>query len=202
MAVQSLKNKKTKEEDKKDTDGCFNLKKLLDDKLKELTDLKGILESRAKDKAKETLRWAVKGTSTGDTLALIEKAEKEYGRLKKLYEECTLEFEGRGFKGIIVDSSLNDKSILEKVKIEKTYQSGDWTLHDVLVGKNQVSDLPKYLADGPWYINLWEPGKDDVKVVFKNKVFDIKFSDKSTWVDAVAYGKSIGIPEISFIHRG
>lgn len=99
------------------------------------------------------------------------------------------------YKGTIIENSLSDKSILDKIKIEKTYQSDDWILHDVFVEENQIFELSKYLADGPWYIHLWEPGKDDVKVIFKNKVFTIKFSDKSTWVDAVSYGKSIGIPE-------
>ncbi len=99
------------------------------------------------------------------------------------------------YKGTIIESSLTDKSILAKVQIQKTYQSGDWILHDVLVEAELISELSKYLADGPWYIHLWESGKDDVKVVFKDKIFDVKFSDKSTWTDAVAYGKSIGIPD-------
>lgn len=99
------------------------------------------------------------------------------------------------YNGTIIENSLSDKSILDKVKIEKTYQSDDWILHDVLVDEKQIAELPKYLADGPWYIHLWELGKDDVIVVFKNMTFTIKFSDKTTWVDAVAFGKSIGIPE-------
>ena len=31
-------------------------------------------------------------------------------------------------------------------------------------------------------------------ILFKGKRFEIKFSDKSTWKDAVNYGLSIGIP--------
>ncbi|MFA6549677.1 MAG: hypothetical protein WCT39_07120 [Candidatus Margulisiibacteriota bacterium] len=99
------------------------------------------------------------------------------------------------YKGTIIENSLVDKSILEKVKIEKTHQSDDWTLHDVLVTEEQIEELPKYLADGPWYIHLWKPNDDNIEVVFKNKTFTIKFSDKSTWAEAIAYGKSIGIPE-------
>lgn len=38
-------------------------------------------------------------------------------------------------------------------------------------------------------------GGDEVKVVFREKIFSIKFTDKSTWKDAVTHGKSIGIPE-------
>ncbi len=194
LAAQSLKNKKTKE-DKKDGSQCFDIKKLLDKKLKELTDLRGRLESKAQGVAREKVRESVRGTPTGEMLALVEKAEKEYGRLKKLYEECIVEFGGHIFKGTIIENSLKDKGALDKVKIEKTYQSGDWVLYDVFVNGDQIPELSRSLADGPWYIHLWEPGKDDVKVIFKDKIFNIKFSDKSTWVDALAYGKSIGIPD-------
>lgn len=98
-------------------------------------------------------------------------------------------------KGTIVENSLANKSILDIVKIEKTWQDGSWTLHNVLVDEDAAKKLGDYLADGPWYIHFWEPGKDDVLVVYKGKNFSIKHSDKSTWSDAVAYGRSIGIPE-------
>ena len=97
-------------------------------------------------------------------------------------------------KGTIVENSLADKEILKKIIIEKTYQEGDWTLHNVWVDEEQISGIAKSLADGPWYVHFWQPGQDDVIVIFKNKTFSIKFSDKSTWVDAVTHGKSLGIP--------
>jgi hypothetical protein len=99
------------------------------------------------------------------------------------------------YRGTIIENSLADKEILKKVTIEKKYQSGSWILYDVLVGEDLIQELSKSLADGPWYIHLWIPGKDAVKVIYKNKVFSITFSEKSTWNDAVAYGKSIGIPD-------
>ena len=98
------------------------------------------------------------------------------------------------YKGTIVENSLSDKSILDKVKIKKKYQSGDWTLYDIGIEESQISELTLALADGPWYIHLWQLGSDDVIVIFKNKTFHIKHSDQSTWSDAVTYGKSIGIP--------
>ncbi len=97
-------------------------------------------------------------------------------------------------KGTIVENSLVDKSILSEIKIEKTWQSGNWILHNVLVEEETAKQIGNYLADGPWYIHFWEPGKDDVLVVYKGKNFSIKHSDKSTWSEAVAYGQSIGIP--------
>lgn len=101
------------------------------------------------------------------------------------------------YKGTIIENSLADKSILHEVKITKTWQSksGNWTLHNVLVNENQISKLSNSLSDGPWYIHVWESDNDKIKVIYKNKVFQIDHSDKSTWTEAVDYGKSIGIPE-------
>lgn len=99
------------------------------------------------------------------------------------------------YKGAIIENSLSDKSILDKVTIENTYQIDDWILHDVLVNEEQIPQLQKCLDNGPWYIHLWMPNRDDIKVIYKEKIFDIKFSDKFTWGKAIIYGKSIGIPE-------
>ena len=98
-------------------------------------------------------------------------------------------------KGTIVENSLEDKSILNELQIEKTWQDGDWILHEVLVDEKKVNEMGKYLADGPWYIHFWEPGSDKILVVFKNKMFEILNSNKSTWSDAIKYGESMGIPK-------
>ena len=99
-------------------------------------------------------------------------------------------------KGTIVENSLADKSILQRIKIEKTYQSGSWTLHDVFVDESDIPELIKALKSGEsWYIHLWPPDQDDLTVIFKEKVFKIKYSDKSTWKEAVTYGLSLGIPK-------
>ncbi len=98
-------------------------------------------------------------------------------------------------KGTIIENSLGDKGILERLKIERTYNDEDWILHDVLVAEEQVADLAKSLANGPWYIHLWEPGRDEVRIIFKDKTFLINHSDKATWSEAIAYGESLGIPK-------
>ena len=193
IAAHSLRNKKAKESNENDS-RCLNIKKLLDKKLKELTDLKGRLQNETEDKLREEIREAAHGTLAGELLVLVEKAEKECGRLKKLYEECMLEFNTPTFQGIIVENSLKDSSILRSLNIQRSWQDGSWTLHDVLVDEGDALKIGQYLTDGPWYIHFWKPGGDDVLVVYKDKSFRIKHSEKSTWVDAVAYGKSIGIP--------
>ena len=99
------------------------------------------------------------------------------------------------WKGTIVENSLQDRSILDELQTEKIWQDGDWILRDVLVNEDKLPELGKYLTDGPWYIHFWKPGEDKVFVIFKHKVFEILHSDKSTWVEAIQYGKSVGIPE-------
>jgi hypothetical protein len=193
LAAQYFTRTKTKD-DAQDGSGCFNLKKLMEQKLEEITDLKGMLVGKVQDAAREKVSQALEGTSAGAALERLKRAEAAYGKLTKMYEECMVEFEKTAFKGVIVEQSLSDKGVLKNINIKKTYQSGDWTLNNVLVSAKQIPELSKYLADGPWYIHLWKPSTDDIKVVFKNKVFDIRLSDKSTWGPAVAYGRSIGIP--------
>ena len=99
------------------------------------------------------------------------------------------------YKGTIIDNGLSNKDILKKLRVNKTWQDGDWTLHSVSLDEDQVAELSSSLDSGPWYIHIWKQGQDDVKVIFKDKIFDIKFSDKSTWAEAVEHGKTLGIPE-------
>lgn len=97
-------------------------------------------------------------------------------------------------KGVIIENSLSDTSILQKLDISRSWEDGSWKLHEVNVSKEQALALANYLADGPWYVHFWEKGSDDVLMVFKNKTFEIKFSDKNTWTPALEHGESIGIP--------
>lgn len=101
----------------------------------------------------------------------------------------------RMLRGIIIENSLENKDVLKLLQIVRTWQDGDWILHDVSIDDTQIPLLSKTLTDGPWYMHFWDSGTGDIRVVYRNKVFDIQSADKSTWTDAVAYGKSIGIPE-------
>lgn len=98
-------------------------------------------------------------------------------------------------KGTIVEDSLADKSILDKIQIVRTRQEDDWILHDVLVDDALAPTLGRYLADGPWYIHLWKDGEDDMLILFRDESFRAKSSDPTSFADAIAYGKSRGIPE-------
>lgn len=97
-------------------------------------------------------------------------------------------------KGIIIENSLKDKSIITEAEVIRTWEDGSWKLREVNIAKQWAEKLGKYLADGPWYVHFWEPNSDDVLVVFKDRNFWIKHSDKNTWNEAIKHGKSIGIP--------
>lgn len=87
-----LKTKKHSQQDARDESRCFNLKKMMEDKLNELTDLRGQLESKSKEKIKEKTKEAIAGTVAEEIVERIERAKGEYEKFKRLYEECMVEF--------------------------------------------------------------------------------------------------------------
>lgn len=97
--------------------------------------------------------------------------------------------------GTIIENSLNDTSVLNHLNIIKSWTAGSWMLHQVSLEREKALDLGRYLADGPWYMHFWNPEKDTILVVFKDKTFDITRSDTSTWKEAVQYGKFLHISE-------
>ncbi len=95
--------------------------------------------------------------------------------------------------GVIVENSLTDVSILKSIHIIKSWTDGSWKLHEVELQREDAIQLSAFITEGPWYMHFWN-NEDAILVVFKNKFFDIKQSDTSTWNEAVAYGKDTGIP--------
>lgn len=67
---------------------CPNIKKLMEEKLEELTDLKGQLTYLAKEKTIEQVKNITEETKTGKLISFIENREEEYEKLKELYEKC------------------------------------------------------------------------------------------------------------------
>ena len=96
-------DKSDKNNKKDDQSRCFDIKKLMEEKLNELTDLQGQIKDRAKEKLKDTIKEAISGTPEGEFLAMIEKKKEEYEKLKSLYEQCIIDT-GQTNKIILVDS--------------------------------------------------------------------------------------------------
>lgn len=99
------------------------------------------------------------------------------------------------YKGIIIEESLENRDILKDVEIiESTVSSdGEWHMHTVSAMPEDLERLAQDLKEGTWYAHFWSDR--NVIAVFKGKVFRFNFDDKSTWKDAIEYGRALGIPE-------
>lgn len=114
------------------------------------------------------------------------------------------------YKGIIIEESLSDKSVLDKLKIletkveltterHKTPWLKQWTLHTVEVPEKNAENLAKQLSesidqdhDHSWYADF---NNDKFHfVIFPNKVFKIPLGDLQIYEDAKQYGVKLGIP--------
>jgi len=113
------------------------------------------------------------------------------------------------FKGVIIEESLEDKSVLKKMTIiqtkisqvtekHKTPWIKQWTLHTVKITENDANTIAKELSlaldsKHNWYADF----KNDYYhyIIFKNKVFFIDRTQKEQYTIAKVYGLSLGIPE-------
>jgi hypothetical protein len=101
------------------------------------------------------------------------------------------------YHGIIVNISQKDKSIFDELKILSSKKSSKgWILYKIEVDQEKIEKVIKKLQQNmepePFYCHFYRD--DELIVVFKEKVFRI-MPDKSTWKEAIEYGKFLGIPE-------
>ena len=101
------------------------------------------------------------------------------------------------YTGIIVEESLEDNRILNKLQIVKVRISNEekqgdrWHLYTVNISEKDIELLSK-LIKNKWYMHFWKGEK--IIAIFRGRKFEFNFNDKSTWKPAVEYGLSIGIP--------
>ena len=108
------------------------------------------------------------------------------------------------WKGVIIEESLEDKSLLKLVKIVQTRLAtltneegkGTFFFHQVCVNDgdiDKVVDKAKRVIKPRWYMHFCR--SEMIIVIFKNKVFKhMKGNDHSLY-DIIKYGKSIGVNE-------
>ena len=114
------------------------------------------------------------------------------------------------YKGVVIEESLEDKSVLGEVKIlrtktekispeHKTPWLTQWALHTIEVPEEKAEEIAQELSKvldyshNSWYADF----KNDQfhYIIFKDKVFKIKLDDAEGFKEAKQYGISLGIPD-------
>ncbi|HSX30832.1 MAG TPA: hypothetical protein VLE99_02855 [Candidatus Saccharimonadales bacterium] len=112
------------------------------------------------------------------------------------------------YTGIIIEESLQDKTILEVVKItdtkieqvtpeHKTPWLTTWTLHTVTVPADRANEIAEVLSrslDGnSWYVDF--RNQTTHYIIFPGRIFKVDRAKPEQYEAARAYGLSLGIPE-------
>ena len=121
------------------------------------------------------------------------------------------------FNGVIIEESLENKDVLQKVKIIKTKVEEvteehktpwikQWTLHTIEILENQVDEIAEDLSksldsEHSWYADF----KNDKfhYIIFRNKVFKVDRAKPEQYDDVTKYGLTLGIPnyQLDFTHH-
>lgn len=113
------------------------------------------------------------------------------------------------FKGVIIEESLADKSVLREVKILSTkiepvtdeHQTPwikQWTMHDIEIPEERASEIAEKISraldrEHDWYADYKTDGEH--YIIYRDKVFHVTDrSDKKQYDEATAFGIAIGIP--------
>ncbi|MBI2629209.1 hypothetical protein HYW74_03945 [Candidatus Pacearchaeota archaeon] len=116
---------------------------------------------------------------------------------------------GKEFIGVIIEESLDNKDVLNKIIIIKTEVEqvtdkhktpwiAQWTLHTVEIPEEDAENIAKEISQSldsqhNWYADF----KNDEYhyIIFRNKIFKIDKYSKEQYDEAKSYGVSLGIPE-------
>lgn len=99
------------------------------------------------------------------------------------------------FHGLIIRESLADHKIIQDMVIGKKLGE-KWIIYKIEFPNSRLNEvvnlLRKNIKKG-YYAHLYdENGK--LVVIFREKVFKLSANDKNTWIGAINYGLSLGIP--------
>lgn len=117
----------------------------------------------------------------------------------------------KNFKGVIIEESLENCDVLNKIQIlstrvenviekHKTPWISQWTLHDVEIPESVASAIAGEISVSldrdrahSWYADF----KNDTHhyIIFRDRVFCIDRKSKEQYDEAKHYGISLGIPE-------
>ena len=101
------------------------------------------------------------------------------------------------FKGMIIEESLKDPTLINSLSISKIEISSPshWHIYKVSINEDHILNIQKFIKDGPWYVHFWND--KEIIVVFKEQTFKFLKTDKRSWEQLVHhYGRKLGIPEL------
>ncbi len=121
------------------------------------------------------------------------------------------------FKGVIIEESLQDKSVMKQFPILETEVEQvtpnfgtpwlkEWHLHTIEIPDNQIADFVHSVQSAietehktSWYADF----KNDRThyIIFKNRIFIIDRTKKEQYQEASDYGVSLGVPphQVNFV---
>ncbi len=113
------------------------------------------------------------------------------------------------YRGAIIEESLTNKNVLQKINITKTeiipYSKKlktpwvkQWTFHYIEIPKNQADDIADEICKSldkkhAWYADY--KNEDSHYVIYSDRIFCIKRTNKEQYDKAISYGLSLGIPD-------
>ena len=112
------------------------------------------------------------------------------------------------YEGVIIEESLEDKSVLSEVKIVKTKTEivsekhrtpwvKQWTLHTVQIPEEKAKIIAEKISKSLDSKHHWYTDYKNDKfhyIIFLNKIFLMHRDNKKEYDDATKYGISLGIP--------
>lgn len=136
----------------------------------------------------------------------LKKSMKE---IEEVWEKIKKRGGDNNYKGVIIEESLEDNSILKDIKIIKTKVEkvtpkhktpwiSKWTLYSIEIPEKNVKEIAEKISKVLDSKHNWYADFKNNKfhfIIFKNKVFCIDIYNKERYDQAKKYGISLGIPE-------
>jgi len=113
------------------------------------------------------------------------------------------------YQGVIIEESLENKDVLDKVKIIKTKISPvvekhrtpwvkQWTMHTVEITEKNADKVAEQLSkdldkEHSWYADF--KNENYHFIIYREKVFKVVLKNPVLYQDAKKYGIGLGIPE-------
>ena len=113
------------------------------------------------------------------------------------------------YKGVIIEESLDNKAVLDKIKIIKTKISPvvekhktpwvkQWTMHTAEIPEQDAEKVAEQLSkdldkEHAWYADF--KNENYHFIIYRGKIFKVNLKNPILYKDAKKYGIGLGIPK-------